>query len=61
MWGHEHWFLHDHPDIVTFGGKAGISGFYTSLDYKLDSNEFPIEQNVDLIKVLNFGIIWKTI
>lgn len=32
MWGHEHWFLHDKPDIVTFGGKAGISGFYTDIE-----------------------------
>ena len=43
MWGHEHWFLHDHPDIVTFGGKAGISGYYSNYDFKLDSNQFPIE------------------
>lgn len=61
MWGHEHWFLQDKPDIVTFGGKAGISGYYTNLDYKLSYDEFPLEQNVDLIKVLNYGIIWKTI
>lgn len=61
MWGHEHWFLHEYPDIVTFGGKAGISGFYSNIDYKLDNNEFPVEQNIDLIKLVNFGIIWKTI
>jgi 4-aminobutyrate aminotransferase-like enzyme len=43
MWGHEHWWLHDAPDIVTFGGKAGISGFYSHLDYRLDAKSFPIE------------------
>ena len=36
MWAHEHWYLNDSPDIVTFGGKAGISGFFTTIDYKLD-------------------------
>ena len=33
-WGHEHWYLKDAPDIVTFGGKAGISGFYTTIEYR---------------------------
>lgn len=28
MWGHDNWYLHDPVDIVTFGGRAGISGFY---------------------------------
>ena len=32
MWAHEHWYLSDRdggaPDIVTFGGRAGISGVY---------------------------------
>lgn len=35
MWGHEHWWLSDSPDIVTFGGKAGVSGFYTTIEYRL--------------------------
>ena len=35
MWGHEHWNLSLSPDIVTFGGKAGISGFYSTLAFKL--------------------------
>ena len=35
MWGHEHWYLGDAtPDVVTFGGKSGLSGFYTSLDFR---------------------------
>ena len=34
MWAHEHWYLNSEqdggaPDIVTFGGWAGISGFYS--------------------------------
>jgi len=36
MWAHEHWFLRDHPDIVTFGGKAGISGFFATNDYRFN-------------------------
>lgn len=43
MWAHEHWFLTDKPDIVTFGGKAGISGYYHTVDTKLEASEFPIE------------------
>jgi 4-aminobutyrate aminotransferase / (S)-3-amino-2-methylpropionate transaminase len=35
MWGHEHWNLADPADIVSFGGKAGISGFYSTLDYQI--------------------------
>jgi len=36
MWGHEHWNLNDPADIVTFGGKAGISGFYSKLEYQVE-------------------------
>jgi hypothetical protein len=35
MWAHEHWNLSDPVDIVSFGGKAGISGFYSTLDYQV--------------------------
>jgi 4-aminobutyrate aminotransferase/(S)-3-amino-2-methylpropionate transaminase len=34
MWAHDHWFMADSPDIVTFGGKAGISGYYTTIEYR---------------------------
>lgn len=61
MWGHEHWFLHDKPDIVTFGGKAGISGFYTDVECRTQDYGVQLDQNVDMIKLLNFGVIWKTI
>ena len=34
MWGHELWFLQDRdggsPDFVTFGGKTGISGYFST-------------------------------
>lgn len=40
MWSHEHWYLNSNdggsPDIMTFGGKSGISGFYSTIDYRVD-------------------------
>lgn len=39
MWAHEHWFLSEPADLVTFGGKSGISGFYSTLDYRLSDSE----------------------
>lgn len=67
MWAHEHWNLSTPADIVTFGGKAGISGFYSTVNFRLDQlNEgeglgFPFEQNIDMVKLLNFGVTWKYI
>lgn len=39
MWGHEHWYLNEEfdggcPDLVTFGGRASIAGFYSTLEFK---------------------------
>lgn len=31
-WSHEYWYLHDAPDIVTFGGKSGLGGFYSTIN-----------------------------
>lgn len=62
MWAHEYWYLHENtPDIVTFGGKAGVSGFYSNLEHRTNSPCASFEQNVDMIQVLNFGITWKAI
>jgi len=30
MWAHEHWYLDQRPDIITFGKSAQVSGFFTS-------------------------------
>lgn len=61
MWAHEHWWLMERdggaPDIVSFGGKAGISGFYSSYDYRGDGGE----QVVDMTKVLGYGLTQKEI
>ena len=38
MWGHELWYLQDRdggsPDFVTFGGKTGISGYYSAYEMR---------------------------
>ena len=61
MWGHEHWNLATPADLVTFGGKAGISGFYSTINFRLDSLNYSFEQNVDMVKLVNFGVTWKYI
>lgn len=61
MWGHEHWNLNLSPDIVTFGQKAGISGFYATLEYRLNDVGCTFEQHVDMVKLLNYGQTWKYI
>jgi len=62
MWGHEHWYLQDRdggaPDLVTFGGKAGISGYYSTLDFRQGGSA---DQAVDMVKLLNFGVTWREI
>ena len=63
MWGHELWFLNDSnggsPDFVTFGGKTGISGYFSTYEMRQNSHCASFEQNLDLTKVLNFGISWR--
>lgn len=52
MWAHEYWNLQDaDPDIVTFGGKAGISGFYSSTKYRANDLGVTAEQPVDFVKL----------
>lgn len=63
MWAHEHWYLQERdggcPDMVTFGGKAGISGFYSTYDFRLNPHCASFEQNVEMAKLLNFGLTWR--
>jgi len=65
MWGFEHWYLQDRdggcPDFVTFGGKAGISGFYSTYDYRMNPHCASFEQNLDVSKLLSFGVTWRYI
>jgi len=62
MWAHEHWYLQDYnggaPDMVTFGGKAGISGHFCTSDFRLNPHCAQFDQDVDMMKVINFGIAW---
>lgn len=62
-WAYEYWYLHDDqaPDFVTFGGKAGISGFYSSLEYRLNSEATSFSDQVNLVALLNYGQIWRVI
>ena len=64
MWAHEHWWLGESdggaPDMVTFGGKAGISGFFSTYDYRLNPHCASFEQQVDMTQLLAFGLTWKT-
>jgi len=64
MWAHEHWYLSERdggaPDIVTFGGRAGISGFYSTKAYAVDAHA-EMEQNVNMVDVLNYGVTWRAI
>lgn len=40
MWSHEYWYLNENDggcaDMMTFGGNAGLSGVYSTLDYRAD-------------------------
>merc|ERR1711988_665874 len=61
-WAHEHWFLNDGPDFVTFGGKSGISGFFSSNDHRLDDSEVhAFAQNVNVAKLHKYGEIQNQI
>lgn len=48
LWGHNHWNLKEKPDIVTFGGKVGFSGFYSNESYKLNEHGVSFEGELDL-------------
>jgi 4-aminobutyrate aminotransferase/(S)-3-amino-2-methylpropionate transaminase len=61
MWAHEHWNLSQGADLVSFGGKTGISGFYSTIDFKLNDLGVSFDQPVDMIKLLNYGVVWQTI
>lgn len=63
MWAHEHWYLSlerdgGAPDIVTFGGRSGLSGFYSSKQFSAEGH---FDSNVDMVGVLNYGLTWRAI
>lgn len=63
FWALEHWNLEDAADLVTFGQRSGISGFFSTHEYRLIEGPDSIcfQQNADIVKLLNFGITWKYI
>ena len=62
MWGHEHWYLSERDggsaDIVTFGGKAGISGYFSTVEVSPGNQ---VSQSVDKEKLVSFGDTWREI
>ena len=62
MWGHEHWYLSERDggsaDIVTFGGKAGISGYFSTVEISAGNQ---VSQSVDMAKLVSFGDTWREI
>ena len=64
MWAHSHWNLQERdggsPDIVSFGGKAGISGYYSTMEFRQNPIA-PFDQNLDLSSLLTFGQTWRYI
>ena len=62
-WAHDYWYLHDDqkPDFVTFGGKSGLNGFYSTLEHRLNDEATSFLQQVNMAKLLHYGQIWKTI
>lgn len=57
-WAHGYWYLHEAPDFVTFGGKSGLGGFYSTTAHRLNDEGVSFSQNVDMKKVLNYGKTW---
>jgi len=47
--------------MMTFGGKTGISGFYSTYDFRLNPHCASFEQNLDLNQVISFGVTWRYI
>lgn len=62
-WAYEYWYLSEDnaPDFVTFGGAraSGLSGFYSTMDYRLNEEATSYQQNVDMTALLNYGLTWK--
>lgn len=35
-WAHGYMYLHDSPCFVTFGGKSGLGGFFSTKEHRLN-------------------------
>jgi 4-aminobutyrate aminotransferase-like enzyme len=65
MWSHEYWYLSEKDggcaDMVTFSGNTGISGFFSTKDYRTDPMCCAFDQTVDLVQLINFGEVQQEI
>ena len=58
FWAHEHWYMENSPDIVTFGSSAELSGVFTSPDYRpIDAHRFTNVSNGNAQKIISFKAI----
>lgn len=62
-WGHQHWYLRSDqaPDYVTFGGKSGLAGFYSTLEHRLNDEATAYDNSLDMASVLSYGEVWRII
>ena len=61
-WAHEYWYMSESkaPDFVTFGGarSSGLSGFYSTMDYRLNDEATSYQQDIDMTSLINYGLTW---
>lgn len=58
FWAHEHWYLDDAPDIITFGTSAEISGVFTTPEFRpLEANKLTNISNGSSQKIVAFKAI----
>lgn len=58
MWAHEHWYLDEAPDIVTFGGSAHASGVFTRPEFRpLELHKLTTVGNGSMEKIVAFKSI----
>jgi len=58
FWAHEHWYLDDSPDFVTFGTSAVASGYFTTSDFRpLEAHKLTTIGNGGMDKIVAFSAI----
>jgi len=58
MWAHEHWYLDESPDIVTFGTSAQLSGVFTTPEFRpLEPHKLTNISNGSVEKIIAFKAI----
>ena len=58
FWAHEHWYLDDAPDFVTFGTSAVASGYFTTAEFRpLEAHKLATIGNGSMYKLVAFSAI----